>query len=117
LTRWTKFGEIATGSRARFAYTVRLDDYRSALHLSDAATAPEAGGVYVLWRDSRPVYVGRTRAGQTLRRALEWHLEKSDAETDPATHSTCEPCADTAAREAEVRLLTAKFRLSGGTRS
>ncbi|HWI97413.1 MAG TPA: hypothetical protein VNU96_00250 [Burkholderiales bacterium] len=96
---------------------MQLDDHRSAVHLSDAATAPEAGGVYVLWRDARPVYVGRTAEGQSLRHALEWHLDKSDAEADPATHFTCEPCADPAAREAEARLLTAKFRLSGGTRS
>jgi hypothetical protein len=96
---------------------VRLDDHRSALHLSEAAVAPEAGGVYVLWRDARPAYVGRTGEGQTLRRALEWHLEMSDAEADPATHFTCQPCADAAAREAEARLLAAKFRLSDGTRS
>ena len=96
---------------------MRLDDYGSALHLSEAAAAPEAGGVYVLWRAGQPVYVGRTAEGQSLGRALEWHLEMSDAEADPATHFTCQPCADAAAREAEARLLAAKFRLSDGTRS
>ena len=94
-----------------------LDDPGSARHLSDAAAAPEAGGVYVLWRDARPVFVGRTAEGQTLRRALEWHLDKSDAEADPATHFTCEPCDDAAARAAEATLLASSFRLSGGTRS
>ncbi len=73
--------------------------------------------MYVLWRGGQPVYVGTTAEGQSLRHALEWHLEKSDAETDPATHFTCEPCAETAARETEARLLSAKFRLSGGSRS
>ena len=96
---------------------MHLDDPRSAVHLSDAATASEAGGVYVLWRAGRPIYVGRTAEGQSLRRALEWHLDKSDAEADPATHFTCQPCADAAARESEARLLAAKFRLSDGTRS
>ena len=97
--------------------TVRLHDYRGALHLSDATVAPEAGGVYVLWRDGQPVYAGATAEGQSLRHALEWHLDRSDADADPATHFTFEPCADCAARLAEAMLLTANFRLSGGTRS
>jgi len=94
-----------------------LDDQSSALHLSDAPAAPEAGGVYVLWRKGQPVYVGRTAEGQTLRHALEWHLDKADAEADPVTHFTCTPCDDAAARAAEAELLAAKLRLSGGTRS
>ena len=71
----------------------------------------------MLWRDGQPVYAGATAEGQSLRHALEWHLERSDADADPATHFTFEPCADCAARLAEAMLLTANFRLSGGTRS
>lgn len=70
--------------------------------------APVERGVYVLWENDEPIYVGATRGDATLRSCLQEHYARR-ARPHDATHFSCEICRDPVQREAE---LLAEFRIA-----
>jgi hypothetical protein len=67
--------------------------------------APDAGGIYVLWRDGEAIYIGAAvgRGGVTIRTRLAEHFSGSAGEcTRTATHYSWEISLRPAARELEL---------------
>jgi hypothetical protein len=77
---------MARSLSRREAPAVQLGEH-VAFHGRSVAQAPEAPGVYLLYRGHRLVYIGLAAAGATIRRSLRQHLR---GEGGPCTQSATE---------------------------
>ena len=65
------------------------------------ADAPDHAGVYVLWRDGKPLAVGHARGGHdTIRSRLVSHARHPEAKR--VTHYSWQICSEPMRRETEL---------------
>ena len=70
--------------------------------------APPAPGVYVLWEEGEPIFIGATRGDASIRSRLQDHYARR-AEPHDASHFSWEITAEPVWREAE---LLVEFRMA-----
>src|SRR4051794_15791135 len=82
-----------------------IDRAKLQLAQRELRNVPEEQGVYILWRDERPIFVGLTSDTDDLRDLISLHCSNQAHPSPPAVNAfSYELAADTVRRHFEVIL-------------